>query len=79
MTKAKNSPFYRDIESLNEYILVDTEKIYVEKHIRNTDKSWQLTDYRSLADSFTIKTVEIVLQLKDIYDGLHFEIPHSGY
>ena len=77
--KGEKFTLYRDIESLKEYILVDTEKIYVEKHIRNTDKSWQLTDYRSLADSFTIKTVEIVLQLKDIYDGLHFEIPHSGY
>ena len=77
--KGEKFTLYRDIESLKEYILVDTEKIYVEKHIRNTDKSWQLTDYRSLENHFTIQTVEIVLQLKDIYEGLKFDIPHSGF
>lgn len=71
--KGEKFTLYRDIDSLNEYILVDTEKVYVEKHIRNTDNSWQLTDYRSLEKSFTIDTVQISLFLKDVYDGISFE------
>lgn len=64
---------YRDIETLREYILVDTEQTHVEKHIRNDNNSWQLTDYRSQEDSFTIDTVQISLLVKDIYEGVSFE------
>ena len=64
---------YRDIDSLQEYILIDAEKIYAEKHIRNADNSWQLTDYRSLNDSFEITTVNLVFLLKDIYEAVSFD------
>ena len=37
--KGEKFTLYRDIESLQEYILVDTEKVYVEKHLRNEDNS----------------------------------------
>ena len=77
--KGEKFTLYRNIEALKEYILVDTEKIYVEKHIRNTDQSWQLTDYRSLENSFSIVTVQLRVSLKDIYDGVKFDIPPSGY
>jgi Uma2 family endonuclease len=71
--KGEKFTLYRDIDSLKEYILVDTEKIHVEKHIRHADNSWQLTDYCSLEAYFAIECVHISLQLKDIYDGVHFE------
>lgn len=71
--KGEKFTLYRDIDSLKEYILVDTEKIHVEKHIRHADNSWQLTDYRSLVEHFTIDSVQINSLLKDIYDGVFFE------
>lgn len=64
---------YRDIDTLKEYILIDTEKVYVQKHIRNADNSWQLTDYKSLDNAFIIDTVQISLSLKDIYESISFE------
>ncbi len=70
--KGEKFTLYRDIESLQQYILVDTEKIYVEKHIRHADNSWQLTDYRQLANSFTIDTVQLTLSLLDVYDSVDF-------
>ena len=70
--KGEKFTLYRDIDSLNEYILVDTEKIYAEKHVRNADGSWQLTDYRSLEKSFTIDSVQLYILLKDIYEGISF-------
>ena len=71
--KGEKFTLYRDIVSLQEYILIDTEKVFVEKHIRNADNSWQLTDYRSLDNSFTIETINSNFLLKDIYEGLSFE------
>ncbi|MBK8497025.1 MAG: Uma2 family endonuclease [Chitinophagaceae bacterium] len=64
---------YRDIDTLQEYILIDSEKVYVEKHIRNADNSWQLTDYRSIENLFSISTINRHFMLKDIYEGISFE------
>ena len=71
--KGEKFTLYRDIGSLKEYIVVDTERIHVEKHIRREDNSWVLTDYRSLDEFFTIETVQVSLLLKDVYDGVTFE------
>jgi Uma2 family endonuclease len=70
--KGEKFTLYRDIDSLQEYILVDTEKIYVEKHLRNADGSWQLTDYRKLENNFTIDSVQLTVTLQDVYEGLSF-------
>lgn len=64
---------YRNIDTLKEYILIDTEKVYVQIHVRNADNSWQLTDYKSIDNSFTIDTVQISLSLKDVYADVSFE------
>ena len=63
---------YREIASLKEYILIDTQKLHVEKHIRNADNSWQLTDYYSISDSITISSVNVTVSLTDIYAGISF-------
>ncbi|MEO7309387.1 MAG: Uma2 family endonuclease [Chitinophagaceae bacterium] len=68
--KGSKFTLYRDIESLQEYILIDSERIMVEKFIRNADNSWQLTEYKLLSQSFTIDTVAIELQLQDIYEDV---------
>ncbi len=71
--KGEKFTLYRDIDSLKEYILIDTEKIHVEKHVRQADNSWQLTDYKQMKNSFTIESVQISLSLKDVYEGVSFK------
>jgi Uma2 family endonuclease len=61
---------YRAIESLQEYILIDSESVMVEKFIRNADNSWQLTEYMTLEQKFSIATLAIELQLVDIYNNV---------
>nr|WP_315199468.1 Uma2 family endonuclease [uncultured Flavobacterium sp.] len=68
--KGEKFTLYREIDSLQEYILIDSERILVEKFIRNSDNSWQLTEYKSIEQSFSIATVAIEMQLLDIYEGL---------
>lgn len=68
--KGEKFTLYREIDSLQEYILIDSERIMVEKFIRNADKSWQLTEYKTIEQSFSIETVGIEMQLTDIYDGV---------
>ncbi len=68
--KGEKFTLYREIDSLQEYILIDSERIMVEKFIRNSDNSWQLTEYRTIEQSFSIATVGIEMFLLDIYDGV---------
>jgi Uma2 family endonuclease len=68
--KGEKFTLYREIDSLQEYVLIDSERILIEKFIRNSDNSWQLTEYKSIEQSFSIETVAIEMQLIDIYEGL---------
>jgi Uma2 family endonuclease len=68
--KGEKFTLYREIDSLQEYILIDSERIMVEKFIRNPDNSWQLTEYKTIEKSFTITTLTIEMQLAAIYEGV---------
>lgn len=70
--KGEKFSLYRDIDNLQEYVLIDTEKIHVIKHIRHVDNSWQLTEFKNIENSFSIDTISLVLTLADIYEGITF-------
>ena len=72
--KGEKFTLYRDIESLKEYILIDSEKIMVEKFTKNSDNSWTLTEFTAINDRFEMKSIDVTLMLSDIYDGVHFKI-----
>ncbi|NCU03779.1 MAG: Uma2 family endonuclease [Chitinophagaceae bacterium] len=63
---------YRDIESLQEYVLVNSTKNHVELYQRGTDRSWILTEYKSEEDTFDLKTINKKMMLKEIYEGVTF-------
>ena len=71
--KGQKFTLYRDIETLKEYILIDSENISVEKFSKNEDNSWTLTEYKNLDDVFHIKAIEVSIALNDVYDGVDFE------
>lgn len=60
---------YRDIPSLKEYILIDSEAISVEIFRLTETGHWQLEEYKRLADSFQINTVSFQLTLDEVYQG----------
>ncbi|MEO7121384.1 MAG: Uma2 family endonuclease [Ginsengibacter sp.] len=61
---------YRDIATLKEYILVDPERIDVEIFRLNENAHWELEEYKSLADTVIIKSIDETLSVSDIYDGV---------
>ncbi len=64
---------YREIESLKEYLLIDSEAVMVEKFIKNADNSWQFTEYKKMEEHFTIETVAIQMELTTVYQGVKFK------
>lgn len=63
--------FYRSISSLQEYILIDSEKIAVEHYKRNGDNTWLLQEWKERADILPIATIGFELPLKEIYSGVN--------
>jgi Uma2 family endonuclease len=60
---------YRDIPSLKEYILVDSEAISIEIFRVNEEGRWQLEEYKKPADILLITTVGFQIMLGEIYNG----------
>jgi Uma2 family endonuclease len=60
---------YRDIPTLKEYMLIDTEKIGVEVFQINTHNHWALQEYKTLQQTVQLPTVGVSLSMQDIYRG----------
>lgn len=63
---------YRQIASLKEYILIDSEAVKVIKHTRNEDDTWLLKEFSSINDFFTISSIQVTLNLVDVYENVKF-------
>jgi Uma2 family endonuclease len=60
---------YRDIPSLKEYLLVDSESISIEAFRINERNQWELQEYKSIADILTFPSLNIRVSLADIYEA----------
>lgn len=60
---------YRDIPSLKEYILIDSEAISVEIFRLHENGHWQLDEYKNPDEFLKLFTIEFEITLKEIYQG----------
>ena len=60
---------YRDIDSLNEYILIDSESVNVEAFSINQNGLWELREYKNISEALLLQTIEMELPLHTIYEG----------
>jgi Uma2 family endonuclease len=60
---------YREIPTLKEYVLVDTESILVEVFRVNESDHWELEEYKSPEQTLQFTSLSISVALKDIYQG----------
>ena len=62
---------YRQIDSLQEYILVSQERIGVEHYLRQGTQ-WLLTEFRELQEVLALVSIRCELRLSDIYRRITF-------
>ncbi len=65
---------YRDITTLKEYILVDSESIHIEIFRLNKNGHWELEEYNSLTDAVIIKAIDETVFLSEIYEGVRIAV-----
>jgi Uma2 family endonuclease len=66
--KGKKFNLYKDIPSLKEYIMIDSESISVEAYYINEEKNWVLNQHKEISDRLTLVSMSFHLALSDIYD-----------
>ncbi|MBK6995655.1 MAG: Uma2 family endonuclease [Lewinellaceae bacterium] len=64
---------YKNIESLQNYILVDSEKAWVEVRSKSPQGEWEANTYQMSDESFPIPVLGVTLNFSDIYDGVSFQ------
>ena len=62
---------YRQLTSLQEYVLVVQDAVLVE-HYRRQEKQWLFTDFQNLDETLALPSVECELPLQDIYERVTF-------
>jgi Uma2 family endonuclease len=60
---------YRDIDSLKEYILIDSQAVGIEVFRLNEQNHWELEEYKSVEEVLQIPSLRVSLSLQEIYDG----------
>jgi len=60
---------YRDIPTLKEYILADSESIHIEVFRLNENNHWELEEYNSINDLLYLKVINEKIPLSEIYEG----------
>lgn len=70
--------YYRGIESLTDYILVDQNQIRVEQYTRGDANTWTLHDYQRLDEELIINSIKIRLPLARIYEGVEITESPAG-
>ena len=60
---------YRDIPSLKEYILIDSESINIEAFRINTNGFWELQEYKSVDEQLSLPSLQLDIAMSEIYDG----------
>ena len=71
---------YRQLPSLQEYVLVAQDKVLVEHHRRQetqetaptTGKDWIFTDFQKLEESLPLTSIQCELPLREIYEHVTF-------
>ncbi|HEV7782799.1 MAG TPA: Uma2 family endonuclease [Chitinophagaceae bacterium] len=63
---------YRDIPTLREYVLVDTETMKISVFRLNASVHWELEEYKSAKDILQVRSVDVKIPVAVIYEEVKF-------
>lgn len=70
--RGKKFEFYRTIEGLQDYVLVDQERVHVE-HFHRQGQFWQLANHDLIDDVLSLASIAVAIPLAAIYERVEWE------
>ena len=71
--RGKKFEHYRQLASLQEYLLVAQDEPHVDRFLRRDDGRWLLDDSQGLEAVLTLESIEATLPLAEVYRRVDFE------
>lgn len=63
---------YRQVPTIQEYVLVAQDRPLLERYVRQPDNSWLLTEFKDMTQSFAFGSIPVQIPLAEIYRGVKF-------
>jgi len=63
---------YKNIDTLQNYILVDSEKAWVEVRYKTAEGEWEASAYFLSDEKFPVPALSVYLKFEDVYEGVVF-------
>ncbi|MFD2583907.1 Uma2 family endonuclease [Pedobacter vanadiisoli] len=70
--RGKKFKLYKDIPSLKEYMMIDSESVSVEAHYVNDEQNWLLSRHEEITDVLSFVSMGFDIALSDIYYHVRF-------
>jgi Uma2 family endonuclease len=64
---------YRQIASLQEYIIIPQNELSLEQHIRQSENTWLWTEHRGADTIVTFSSIDCQVRLGDIFEQVNFD------
>ncbi|MEY3297692.1 MAG: hypothetical protein RLZZ597_952 [Cyanobacteriota bacterium] len=64
---------YRTIPTFREYLLIDQYRVYVEHYVQTNAHQWLFSEYDDPTVTLTLSTIDVQIQIADLYDNIDFE------
>lgn len=64
---------YRTIETLQEYLLIDQYRVYVEHYVKTAAHQWLLSEYNDLQVILNLNTVDVQIKIADLYENIDLD------
>ena len=71
--RGKKFDLYRELESLQEYVLVSQTEAQVERFVRQDDGDWLLSVLKGPAAILNFASLDVSLTLSEIYEDIEFQ------
>jgi Uma2 family endonuclease len=76
--RGKKFDLYREVTSLEEYVLVSQHETLVETFLRQPEGAWLFMPWKGLGAAMELRSVKLSIPLSEIYAGLTFDAPPAG-
>jgi Uma2 family endonuclease len=70
---------YRELVSLQEYILIAQDRPHIERFVRQENGLWQFSEAYGLQASITLTSIACQLALADVYEPISFDSDEAGH
>jgi Uma2 family endonuclease len=70
--RGKKFELYREIPTLQEYVLTHSDSPHIEHFARQADSSWIFREYKGLESSLRLASINCEIGLADIYERILF-------